>query len=257
MTAFLGYVLPFGQMSLWGINKETPQIYNLKLILFFIVFISILNLTTNLIINKIKGISRIGPHNIDVLSIIYGSLLGDAYAEKRLSGTGTRICFYQEDTHLKYLLYLHNLLSKAGYCNDKLPITKERLGLKGKVRKVARFSTWTYTSFNWIHEEWYINGRKCVPNNIDQYITPLALAIWIMDDGTKVGKGLKFSTNSFTYEECTFLVNILYKNFKLKSSVQSAGSKDQYIIYIWKESMNDLFKIVSPYIIPEMKYKII
>jgi tRNA splicing endonuclease len=53
-----------------------------------------------------------------------------------------------------------------------------------------------------------------------------------MDDGTKVGKGLKFSTNSFTYEECTFLVNILYKNFKLKSSVQSAGSKDQYIIYI-------------------------
>jgi hypothetical protein len=38
--------------------------------------------------------------------------------------------------------------------------------------------------------------------------------------------------------------------------VQSAGAKDQYIIYVWKESMNDLRKIVNPYIIPEMRYKI-
>jgi hypothetical protein len=46
-------------------------------------------------------------------------------------------------------------------------------------------------------------------------------------------------------------------NFNLKVSVQSAGSKDQYILYIWKESMNDLRNIVSPYFIPEMKYKLI
>jgi ubiquinol-cytochrome c reductase cytochrome b subunit len=242
-------------MSLWGIKM--PQMYSLELFLFAIVFITIINLTTNIIANKIRGMYRIGPHNKDVLSIIYGSLLGDAHAEKRLSGVGTRISFFQEDTHLKYIFYLHNLLSKAGYCNDKLPIVKERLGVKDKVRKIVRFSTWTYTSFNWIHDEWYINGRKCVPNNIDKYLTPLALAIWIMDDGAKVGKGLKFSTNSFTYSECIHLVNILYKNFSLKASVQSAGIKDQYIIYIWKESMNDLLNIVSPYIIPEMKYKII
>ena len=77
-----------------------------------------------------------------------------------------------------------------------------------------------------------------------------------MDDGSKVNKGLKFSTNSFTYNECLMLVNVLSENFNIKASVQSAGSKNQYIIYIWKESMNDLRNIVSPYIIPEMKYKI-
>ena len=103
------------------------------------------------------------------MSIIYGSLLGDA--EKRLLGTGTRISFYQEASHLKYIFYLHNLLSKAGYCNDKLPIVKERLGVNGKIRKIARFHTWAYTSFNWIYDEWYINGKKCVPNNIDQSYT--------------------------------------------------------------------------------------
>lgn len=100
------------------------------------------------------------------------------------------------------------MLSKAGYCNHKLPSVKKRLSVKGKVRKVVRFSTWTYTSFNWIHEEWYKKSKKCVPKNIDQYLTPLALAIWIMDDGAKLGKGLKFSTNSFTYDECIYLVYI-------------------------------------------------
>ena len=77
-----------------------------------------------------------------------------------------------------------------------------------------------------------------------------------MDDGCKVGKGLKFSTNSFSYNECLNLVKALNDNFNLKASVQSAGSNDQYVIYIWKESMNDLRNIVSTYIIPEMKYKI-
>ena len=242
-----------------------PQIYNLGLS--YIILILIINEIANKV-SRLKGIYRIGPHNKDVLSIIHGSILGDAHAEKRklaplavcgwgcFAGVGTRISFFQEDSHVEYLLYLHKLLSGAGYCNDKIPVISRRLGVKGKVRKIIRFSTWTYTSFNWIHDEWYVNGRKCVPRSIDKYLTPLALAIWIMDDGAKVGKGLKFCTNSFTYDECIYLVDVLYKNFNLKASVQSAGTKDQYIIYIWKESMSDLCRIVSPYIIPEMKYKI-
>jgi len=53
-----------------------------------------------------------------------------------------------------------------------------------------------------------------------------------MDDGSKVGKGLKFSTNSYTYDGCLILVNALNEKFKLKSSIQSAGVNNQYIIYI-------------------------
>ena len=247
------YVLPYGQMSLWGIKM--PQIYNLNLTSQIIIFIKIDNLKKT-INNKIRGIYRIGPHNKDVLSIIYGSLLGDAHAEKRLSGLGTRISFFQEGSHKTYMLYLHKLMSELGYCNEKLPIIKKKLD-KGKVRKVMRFNTWTYTSFNEIHEKWYVNGRKRVPSDIDKYLTPLALSIWINDDGAKVSKGIKLCTNSFTYSECMNLVDVLYKNFNLKASVQSTGAKDQYIVYIWKESKKDLYKIVSPYIIPEMKYKII
>lgn len=251
-TAFLGYVLPFGQMSLWGVE---PQMYNFYLILFSLLIAPIyFNVKSK--INRLKGIYRIGPHNKDVISIIFGSLLGDGHAEKRLKGVGTRISFFQEAVHVEYILYLHKILSDLGYCNSKVPVISSRLGTKGKIRKIVRFSTWTYTSFNWIHNIWYDNNIKRIPKCIDQYLTPLALAIWIMDDGAKVGKSLKFSTNSFTYSECLLLVKVLNDNFNIKASVQSAGSKDQYIIYVWKESMNNLRNIVSPYIVPGMKYKL-
>jgi len=96
-----------------------------------------------------------------------------------------------------------------------------------------------------------------VPKCIDQYLTPLALAIWIMNEGAKVDKSFKLCTNSFSYNDCLLLIKTLNNNFNIKASIQSTGKKDKYLIYIWKESMTDLIKIVSPYIIPEMKYKLI
>ena len=249
------YVLPYGQMSLWGFIIK-PQMYNFYLILLYLLLITPIYFGIKPKVSRLKGIYRIGPHNKDVISVIFGSLLGDAHAEKRSKGVGTRISFFQEAVHVEYLFYLHKTLSELGYSNPKIPIVTSRLGTKGKIRKIVRFSTWTYTSFNWIHDLWYKNNIKRVPESISLYLTPLALAIWIMDDGAKIGRGLKFSTNCFTYSECLILVKALNDNFNIKASVQSAGSKDQYIIYIWKQSINDLKNIVSPYIIPEMKYKL-
>lgn len=117
-----------------------PQMHNL--IFIYLVLISIVNGLSSL--NKairIKGFYRIGPHNKDVLSIIFGSLLGDAHAEKRLHSVGTRICFFQEDSHIEYLLSIHKFLAESGYCNTKIPVVTKRLGNKGKLRKIVRFST--------------------------------------------------------------------------------------------------------------------
>jgi hypothetical protein len=78
---------------------------------------------------------------LDILSILFGSLLGYAHAEKRNTGNGTRITFYQEGSHVSYLLELHKLVSSLGYCDLHIPIMKTRLGKKGVVRKVIRFGT--------------------------------------------------------------------------------------------------------------------
>jgi len=52
--------------------------------------------------NKIKGYKRIGPHSRDIISIIFGSLLGFGDVERKKDGT--RITFFKEAMHVKYLL---------------------------------------------------------------------------------------------------------------------------------------------------------
>ena len=95
---------------------------------------------------------------------------------------------------------------------------------------------------------------------MSEYLDPLALAIWIMDDGCRARSGLKLSTHSFSYSDCLLLVKVLYDNFNIKASVQSEGAVNsvnpQYVIYIWKESMPLLCEIVEPYVHSSMKYKL-
>jgi hypothetical protein len=51
---------------------------------------------------KVKAIKRIGPHNEDVLSLLIGSLLGDACGNRR-SGEGTRFLYRQSIINKNYL----------------------------------------------------------------------------------------------------------------------------------------------------------
>jgi len=54
------------------------------------------------IITKLAGNKRIGPHPEHILSIIYGSLLGDSHLEKRINNV--RISFQQENNNMEYLM---------------------------------------------------------------------------------------------------------------------------------------------------------
>ena len=51
---------------------------------------------------KTPSLKRIGPHNLDILSILIGSLLGDGHMEK--DGNGYRFAFYQSKVNGEYLL---------------------------------------------------------------------------------------------------------------------------------------------------------
>ncbi|CAK7920237.1 putative LAGLIDADG endonuclease (mitochondrion) [[Candida] anglica] len=284
-TAFMGYCLVYGQMSHWG--KEIAL--NVYIFFYFFIFFSF-NLFSSMFtkntseykmnkecINRLQVTNFKTPLNNEMKEIIYGSLLGDAFAEKRDGGKGTRISFYQESSHSDYLYYLHSLMANLGYCNTKLPKITTRLGKNGNIKHMMRFHTWTYDQFNKMYAEWYVNKVKRMPYNMGEYLTPLALAMWIMNDGAKVGKGLKLSTNSFTLEDIKLLMFMLDNKYNIKSSYQMAGinkktipqvkirdtaetrsadKETQYHMYMWVESMPTLVKLVKPYIISSMKYKL-
>lgn len=133
ITAFLGYVLPFGQMSLWGMLINAPNvIYNYiylndnQLIYPFCLIQSLL-----FIKSKTRAIKRIGPHNHEILSILIGSLLGDGHLEKH--GFGYRFCFQQESKFYSYLDWLKNKVLSHGYCNNKPLLITTRLKKKEKL----------------------------------------------------------------------------------------------------------------------------
>lgn len=191
--------------------------------------------------------------------MLIGSLLGDGHMEKDKHGFGSRFVFYQSKLNGEYLLWLHSCLSDLGYCKKDIPVIKSRTSNKTELRcYYFRFRTFTFSSFNWIYDSFYINNRKVIPSFIGEYLTPLALAIWIMDDGSLYkNKGLKFCTNSFTLKEIKILQKILFDKYNLKSTIHRTGLINQYNIYILKSSMNDLINIVKPHIHPTMMYKII
>ena len=51
----------------------------------------------------------------------------------------------------------------------------------------------------------YKKGRKKIPVNIYEYLTPLALAVWIQDDGGFANHGIRVATNSFKLKEVELL----------------------------------------------------
>ena len=101
---------------------------------------------------RVRATARVGPHNRDIISIFYGSLLGDSHAEIRDSGSGTRISFSQESSRKEYILWLHSIIAIHGYCNPTIPRIQTRLGIGGKLRYILRFHTFTYSSLNWLHK---------------------------------------------------------------------------------------------------------
>lgn len=201
---------------------------------------------------KVRASNRIGPHNQDVLSVIVGSLLGDAYASARTI-EGTRLSYRQSSIHAEYLHWLYEFYVQRGYCSNLKP-RKYTRRLKGKEFYGYEFNTFTFRSFNWIHALFYKKGVKYINPNLELYLTPLALAIWIMDDGCWTGNGVRIATNCFKLEEIKILGNILVKLYGLNYTIQTIESNRS--IYVTKDSIPKLRDIVLPYIVPSMKYKL-
>jgi len=208
-------------------------------------------------INNIRSINRIGPHNEDVLSVIIGSLLGDAYGNKR-TGEGVRICYRQSIRHKEYLFWLNTFFYNRGYTSNLQPRQYSRTiqSKEGKIYYGFEFNTFTFRSFNWIHKMFYKNGKKVIPLNICEYLTPLALAVWIMDDGGFVNSGIRIATNSYELKEVELLNDAIKSKFNLETTIQKIWIKNQYSIYIKKKSVNNLRNIVGPYIHTSMLYNL-
>jgi ubiquinol-cytochrome c reductase cytochrome b subunit len=115
----------------------------------------------------------------------------------------TRFHIHASAKNIEYIGWLQKLLSNQGYCNDKKIKLIKQIGKNNKIYYSIKIRTWSFSSWNYIYNEFYSSKIKIVPTYefLITHLTPLALAIWIMDDGSKDGSGLRISTNCFKKEE--------------------------------------------------------
>lgn len=213
-------------------------------------------------LTRLRSYQRIGPHNIDIISIIIGALLGDGHMENRGQGLGVRVKFEQSSKNVEYLMWFHSYLSTRGYCRLEKPEMKKRIKKDGLVFYHYLVNSYTFTSLNWLHDMFYLRDvqtnklKKTIPLNLSEFLTPLALAIWFMDDGSKLGQGVKISLNCFSKEEVEFLSLIIKKKFNIETSVHVAGKGKGFTLYVPKKFMPQFSKIVKPYMLSSMTYKL-
>jgi hypothetical protein len=125
---------------------DNNEIYNLIFSLNFKINKSFSNININTI--NFIATNRIGPHNIDILSLIIGSTLGDTQLEKRNKGLGTRIIFEQSNKNVEYLMWFHNYLASRGYCSNQIPKLRICIKQKGEIFYRYRLNSYTYSNFN-------------------------------------------------------------------------------------------------------------
>jgi len=178
--------------------------------------------------------------------IIFGTLLGDGNLRK------VKNSYWGRTNHS---------LSQQEYCLFK---QKELLELTYSVaysdKKLKQFPNKTYKqcyfcfkpneNLKYFYNAFYYKEKKDIPLDLT-LLTPLALAIWFMDDGTASSKcSISIATCSFSLEGLIRLKEFL----KLKYDLDIIIQKD-FKIYFTADSGKKFFKLVKPYILESMLYK--
>lgn len=200
-----------------------------------------------------------------IWEILTGELLGDGhikYDPLKNPLVNGRIEFTFSAKILHYINYL-KFDALASICTVSSPTPWPNPELTGKDPTQYWFSTKRLPSISNLHKLWYkiVEGKyiKILPSNLEELLTPIALAHWIMGDGYFSEGSLKLCTDNFSKDEVLSLIDILHVKFGINASINKRTNPDgevKWRIRISKLSMDKLILLVSPYIIPEMEYKL-
>ena len=102
-----------------------------------------------------------------------------------------------------------------------------------------------------------IEGKKLVPSNIGELLTPVGLAFWIQDDGTfsKINGTVTLCVESFSQSDVESLLAVLKNKFGLEWRMEKR-SQIYFRIVIKRSSLVRLLELVSPHFHISMLYKL-
>jgi len=175
-------------------------------------------------------------------SILIGCLLGDgAMRKKKNALLEINHCFAQKS------LVDWKLSKFAGLVNT---LPKKRNGNGNRV--AYRFVTRSLPVLTPFYDWFFLNKKKIIP--IDLKLTPLSIAVWFMDDGSKSYSSVYLNTQQFTMDEQRNLINCLREQFGLESRLNK--EKTYFRIRLLTQSSKKFVNLIEPYILKEFRYKL-
>lgn len=192
--------------------------------------------------------------------ILIGSLLGDGCL--RIMGRCKFPAFSvsHSENQKDYVFWKYEKLKK--YIKTP-PWREERIYHKDRSRKTFswRFQTLSNEVFSDLYNTFYKNRKKIIPESIESLLkdSPLALAVWLMDDGNKNHQAVFLNTQSFSLNEQHRLAKALNDIYGFNVTVNSHSKSkgiELYRIRISTESTKKLKNIVKNYLLSSFYYKI-
>ena len=185
--------------------------------------------------------------------VLVGLLLGDGCLERSKNSLGARLKVSQSIKQNKFVVWLYEVFKDFVQTLPKVKQT-QRNGIK---HQEIVFNTLTHPCFKSFYEMFYPKDKKVIPESIDQFLTPTALTVWFMSDGSiksKESRGRILNTQSFMRPDIEKLILILKSKFDLQSSIRT--QKDGLQIYISGKSAEILDNLLRDKILPSFYYKL-
>ena len=215
-----------------------------------------LNLSKSTILNQIRNRSRmvcVGENNnVNDTSLIIGSLLGNSYLEK--NEKGVRIVFIKCSGNREYLMNFYSYLSKTGYCKAKKPDLNKVISKNNKLLYYWRIESYYLTQFEKLYEIFYKDNIKTIPSNLKDYLTPLSLTTWYLDNTDKLYLS-SYQSFHLNNENLNCISQVLKDKYDINTSY-TLESQGKVCFYIEKNKLSKFREIVKPYISSSLQYKL-
>jgi hypothetical protein len=189
--------------------------------------------------------------SLPVKEVTIGLILGDASIVRKYANGNAYFKYAQSVKHAEYLNLVFSLLKP--YCKMSSP-TLGQAKFRNQTYGVLSFTSRSLPCFTELHTLFYLDRIKLVPSNIAELLTPVGLAFWSMDDGSKCSNGFHLNTNAFSIADLELLLNVLRVKFGLTCSLHSRSRGHR--IYISASSMSAFRALVTPHFHSSMLYKL-
>lgn len=191
-------------------------------------------------------------------SLIAGSLLGDG--TMRIGRDAINANFKVEHglAQKEYVIWKYEILKPFVFTGPKISY-RCRID-REKYPKSWWFRTIRHPQLTEIYRifykgEGYRTGTKIVPLDIENLLDPLALAVWIMDDGSYQKGRIDISTYAFSIIEINLLIKSITERFVVNMNYYRDRDKG-YRMYCNQKETKKLVEIVQPFMVSSMTYKI-